>query len=324
MTTNKKLSAFVMSITPFDAGGALDELALRAHLRRLRDAQVRVYVGSSASGESFSLTKEEVDRLLAIAVEELKGKVQVRAMGCEPRNAGEMIAFLRRVEHYGLDAAHIFAPEMGHSAKPTPAELEKYYSDIIATTSLPIALSSYQTLGFDLPVSLLDRLLGRFPQIVGFFYGGSNIRYLTQLCERFADRIEIHCAGPYNALTTLALGGHGFMGHEGNLAPKLWASIISTFESGDIAGLRNAYGQLMGIYRIHHRYGGPVRAMKPLLNAFGLPGGTVRLPRMSITAEELEEVVADTLLLKIPELPPLVAKRTTAGGAHVDPLLQQK
>ena len=56
MTMNKKLSAFVMSITPFDAGGALDEPALRAHLRRLQDAQVRVYVGSSASGESFSLT----------------------------------------------------------------------------------------------------------------------------------------------------------------------------------------------------------------------------------------------------------------------------
>ena len=67
MTTNKKLSAFVMSITPFATDGAFDEPALRAHLRRLRDAQVRVYVGSSASGESFSLTPEEVDRLLAVA-----------------------------------------------------------------------------------------------------------------------------------------------------------------------------------------------------------------------------------------------------------------
>lgn len=315
MTTKRTLSAFVMSITPFDAGGAFDEPALRAHLRRLRDAQVRVYVGSSASGESFSLTAEEVDRLLAVAVEELKGKVQVRAMGCEPRTAGEMIAFLRRVEHYGLDAAHIFAPEMGHSAKPSPVELEKYYSDIIATTSLPIALSSYQTLGFDLPVSLIERLLKRFPQIVGFFYGGSNIRYLTEICERFAGRIEIHCAGPYNALTTLALGGHGFMGHEGNLAPKLWASVITAFESGDTAALRKAYGLLMGIYRIHKRYGGPVRAMKPLLNAYGLPGGTVRLPRMAITAKELEEVIEDTVALKIPELPPLAVKqRKNARG----------
>lgn len=308
MPTTGKLSAFVMSITPFDANGGFDEPALRAHLRRLRDAQVRVYVGSSASGESFSLTSEEVDRLLAIAVEELKGKVQVRAMGCEPRTAGDMIAFLRRVEHYKLDAAHIFAPEMGHSAKPSPAELEKYYSEIIATTSLPVALSSYQTLGFDLPVSLIERLLDRFPQIVGFFYGGSNISYLTEICERLADRIEIHCAGPYNALTTLALGGHGFMGHEGNLAPRLWASVITTFENDDTVALRNAYGMLMGIYRIHKRYGGPVRAMKPLLNAYGLPGGTLRLPRMAITAAELQDVIADTVVLQIPELPPLAAR----------------
>ena len=313
MSMKNKLSAFVMSITPFDENGALDEPAFRRHLRRLRDAQVRVYVGSSASGEGFSLTKEELDRVLAIAVEELKGKVQIRAMGCEVRHGGEMIDFLRRIERHALDAVHIFSPEMGHAARPTPAELEKYYSAVIDTTSLPIVLSSYQALGFDLPVSLLDRLLERFPQIIGFFYGGSDVRYLRQIIERFADKIEIHCAGPSNALTTLGLGGNGFMGHEGNLAPTLVASVISAFESGDRARLREAFGTLMGIHAIHHRYGGPVRAMKPLLNSFGLPGGAIRLPRLPIGPEQLEDVIQATLQLQIPDLAPLVAQQQKAS-----------
>ncbi len=311
----RNCSAFVMSITPFDQRGALDEPALRAHLRRLRDAKVRVYVGSSASGEGFSLTREELDRLLAISVEELKGKVEVRAMGVEVRHAGEMAAFLKRVEHHKPDAVHIFAPEMGHAAKPTPAELDKYYSSVISETSLPVVLSSYHTLGFNLPIPVLDRLLDRFKQIIGFFYGGSEVRYLSEIIERFADRIEIHCAGPYNALTTLGLGGHGFMGHEGNLMPSLAASVITAFQNDDQQALRKAYGLLLGVYRIHHRYGGPVRAMKPLLNAYGLPGGTVRLPRMAITPEELEEVIEATAHLQIPGLPPLAAKRPGAGRA---------
>ena len=300
---NRQRSAFVMTITPFDEYGALDEPAFRKHLQRLRHAGVRVYIGSSASGEGFSLTRDELDRMLAIGIEELKGKVNVRAMGVEVRHAGEMIDFLKLAGRHALDAVHVFGPEMGHAAKPSPAELERYYSSVIETTSQPVVLSSYHTLGFNVPVSLLERLLKRFPQIIGFFYGGSDIRYLSELIERLADRIEIHCAGPYNALTTLSLGGHGFMGHEGNLAPTIAANVISAFESRDHDRLQKTYALLLAVYRIHHKHGGPVRAMKPLLNALGLPGGTVRLPRMAITNDELAEVLDATLKLDIAELP---------------------
>ena len=116
-------------------------------------------------------------------------------------------------------------------------------------------------------------------------------------------RSEVHCAGPYNALTTLSLGGHGCMGHEGNLAPTMITELIRAFESGDPGRLHQAYALLLAVYRIHHKYGGPVRAMKPLLNALGLPGGTVRLPRMAINDAELAEVLEATLKLNIPELP---------------------
>ena len=77
---NKKLSVIVISITPFDAQGKLDEPALRQHLRRLRDAGVSVYVAGGGSGEAFTFTPDERDRVLAISVEELKGRVTVNAV----------------------------------------------------------------------------------------------------------------------------------------------------------------------------------------------------------------------------------------------------
>lgn len=305
-------SAFVMSITPFDQHGTLDEAAFRRHLRRLREAGAGVYIGSSASGEGFSLTPDELDRMLAIAVEELKGQVNVRAMGVEVRHAGQMIDFLKLASRHALDAVHVFGPEMGHAAKPSPRELEHYFSTVIETTSQPVVLSSYHTLGFNLPVTLLERLLNRFPQIIGFFYGGSDIRYLSDVIERLASRIEVHCAGPYNALTTLSLGGHGCMGHEGNLAPTMVTELIAAFEARDQERLRRAYALLLAVYRIHYQHGGPVRAMKPLLNALGLPGGTVRLPRMAISDDELAQVLNATLKLNIPGLP----THPVSGAAH--------
>jgi dihydrodipicolinate synthase/N-acetylneuraminate lyase len=95
------------------------------------------------------------------------------------------------------------------------------------------------------------------------------------------------------------------MGHEGNLAPRVAASVISSFESGDKPALAKAFATLMRIHAIHYRSGGPVRAMKPLLNAYGLPGGAVRLPRAAIDADELKRVIDETARLEIAELPPL-------------------
>ena len=55
--------------------------------------------------------------------------------------------------------------------------------------------------------------------------------------------------------------------------------------------------------------GSSMRAMKPLLNAYGLPGGTLRPPRLPITPAELEKVIADTVKLDLPGLPPLKEPR---------------
>jgi dihydrodipicolinate synthase/N-acetylneuraminate lyase len=299
----RKRSAFVMSITPFTADGTFDETAYRIHLRRLAAAGVGVYVGGSASGEGFSLSPAERDRVLAIAAEELRGKVNVRAMGTEVRHLADTLDYLAAVGRHDLDAVHIFAPEMGHASKPTYAELDAYYSAAIAATQQPVILSCYQALGFDLPIGLLESLAQRHQHFIGFFYGGSDVRYLSSAIARLATRLEIHCAGPYNAITTMALGGTGFMGHEGNLSPELAMRVVTAFETGDLLALQDAYAKLMAVHAMHYRLGGPVRAMKPLLNALGLPGGYLRLPRMAITDAQLADVLRDTLALRIPGLP---------------------
>ena len=311
MAARKPLSVIVISITPFDAQERLDETAFRLHLRRLREAGVSVYVAGGGSGEAFTFTPEERDRVLAIAVEELKGKVPVRAMGCEPRVVGEMVQFLRAAERAKVDAAHIFQLEIGHSAKPTYAELDRYYSTAIESTSLPVILSSHRASGYFIPIDLVENLVGRYPNLRGIAYGGFDITYLAELIARVGDRIEVRCAGPSLALSVLGLGGNGFMGGEGNFCPRLAQSVITAWESQDYELLRTSWGKLMRFAAIHNQYGsGTMRAMKPLLNAFGLPGGTMRLPRVTITPEQREDVVKAVTALDIPETPsrPLEAR----------------
>jgi 4-hydroxy-tetrahydrodipicolinate synthase len=304
----KRLSVIVISITPFDEKGEVDESALRRHYRRLRDAGVSVYVASSGSSESYAMSLEENERVMAIAAEELKGRVPVKAMGWEPRTVTDMVSFLRAAERAGMDAAQICSLEIGHGSHPSVAEMEKYYSTAIESTSLPVYLSSHRAAGYLLPVDLIERLVNRYPSVAGVAYGGLEVPMLAEIIRRVGDRVEVHCAGPSNALAVLGLGGNGFMGGEGNFMPSLVASVIKAWETKDRELLRVSYDKLMGLAAIHNKYGaGSMRAMKPLLNAFGLPGGTMRPPRVPITAAELDEVVKAVLKLNIPGTPPLAA-----------------
>lgn len=306
----KQISVIVSSITPFDDKGRFDEQAYRRHLGRLRAARVSVYVGGAGTGETYALSPEEREQVVRIAVEELKGRVPVRAMAFEPRVPQELTDFLRRTEPLKPDAVLVFSLDIGHGAKPTAAEMEMYYSTVVGSTSLPIILSSHRSVGYFLPLDLIERLVERFPNIAGISYGGSDIPYLAELIKRVGDRIEVHCAGPTNGLSVLGLGGDGFMGYEGSFCPELPASVISAYRANDMTRVAERFGKLMAFNALIERFGGSsMRAMKPLLNAFGLPGGTLRPPRLPVGRAELKAIVQEVLALELPGIPQL-ADRT--------------
>jgi dihydrodipicolinate synthase/N-acetylneuraminate lyase len=63
----------------------------------------------------------------------------------------------------------------------------------------------------------------------------------------------------------------------------------------------------MAFTALSNKYGGSsMRALKPLMNAFGLPGGTLRSPRMPVSAADLDIVIKTVLRIDIPGTPPLV------------------
>lgn len=299
----KKYSAIVHSLTPFNDRFELDERALRLHLRRLAEAGVSVYVGAAGAAEGYTLSRDERDQALAIAVDELKGKVGVRCAGVEPRDAAEMIEILRAAEKYKVDAAQIYSMDMGHGLVPSRKEIERYFRSSIESTSLPVIISNQKKVGYPLPLDLVEQLARDYPHLSGYAYDVNDTFYMIELLKRLGDRLEIHCSGTENAMFTLAMGGNGFQGMEGNMFPKLAASVVSCFVAGDMKGMHTAFKTLMQVRTVMR---GPVRSnqrgAKAVLNAFGLPGGTVRPPRMLVSGEELEEVIVALRALEVPEM----------------------
>jgi 4-hydroxy-tetrahydrodipicolinate synthase len=282
-------STFVISITPFTADGTLDEDGLRGHLRRLAATGIGVYLAGSGSGEGYTLAPAEVRRVLEIGAEELAGRVPVRAMGVEPRTATEMLALAKVVADVGLDAMQVYSLDQGHGNRPSDAEMERYYDDVLSACGVPVALSTHQSVGYLIPVDLIARLLDRHPHIVGVNCSTNDIPYLVQLLAAVDGRVDVHVGGPMHALTCLALGGQGFLSSDGNLTPGLCVEVIRAWTAGDLDACRAAYARVLRLFTATRGLSGIV-GTKAALQLAGLPGGYPRLPRLPLPERRHDDV----------------------------------
>lgn len=280
--------AWAVSITPFDAQGRLDEAATRAHFRRLAASRIGVYVGSSNAGEGFTLEVEERDTLFALAVDELQGRVPVRSGGCESQSVAAAQSYLRAAARAGLDAAHLFQIDTGHAGPPTVAEIERYYAEVLGAADIPVVISNYPAMGYGLAPDLVGRLLERHPQIVAVRDAGGDTGYLRELVAVCAGRAHVYTGGVRSLANALFHGSCGFLSAEANLAPALAVSVVEAFAQGDLVLLRAEHERLFRLSRFVMKFGGSAgRGMKLLLNELGLPGGTLRTPRMALSADEV-------------------------------------
>jgi 4-hydroxy-tetrahydrodipicolinate synthase len=295
-----RASCFVISITPFTADGILDEAAFRAHLRRLADAGIGVYVGGGGSGEGYTLSRADNQRIFAIAVEELKGRVPVRAMGIEPRTAVQMTDFLNLAADAGMEAAQVYSLDVGHGHAPTTEELDVYFTEVIDTAPLPVVLSTHQSVGYRIAPELIVALAQR-PQVLAVNCTHPDLGYLATVVDGVAPAKDVHVGGPMQGLTALALGGQGYLCSEGNLAPKLCVSVIDNYKIGDLDGMMDAFSKVVRLSTGLYGNGG-IRVTKALLNHLGLPGGYPRKPRLPVTDDRFTRALALVNAMELPEL----------------------
>lgn len=286
-----RYQCFTISITPFSADGSIDEPALRRHLRKLGDAGIGVYVGGGGSGEGYTLSAEETGRLLAIAVDELKGRVPIRAMGVEPRTASQMIAFLDQAKQAGVDAAQVYSLDVGHGHAPTPRELDAYFGDVLSNSDIPAVLSTHQSVGYVIPPQVIIDLFDRHTQLIGLNISHQDPNYLRTLADALGDRIDICVGGPHQVPMALAFGAHGYLSSEGNIAPRLCMGVIAAAQAGDNPGFLERWGKLMRLFMALYGNGG-IRVTKALLEHFGLAGGYPRAPRLPAEPEALAKALA--------------------------------
>jgi 1-pyrroline-4-hydroxy-2-carboxylate deaminase len=130
---------WIAAPTPFTEVGTLNERALRSVLRLYYDQGIHGVLVNGTTGEWFSQTETERQRVAEIAVEELGGKIPV-VIGCTTFTPSQTIALGLHAREIGADGMLSTPPPY---AAPTPREIIAFFSAISDSVDLPIMVYNW-------------------------------------------------------------------------------------------------------------------------------------------------------------------------------------
>ena len=214
-------------ITPFTTG-RVDEAAYRVLIDWQIDEGSTGLVPCGTTGEVATLEQDEHHRLIAIAVEQARGRVPVIA-GCGSYNTAASIAHMKAAEAAGAAAALVVIP---YYNKPSQAGIAAHFRALAEASDLPIIVYNVPSRTVaDISVETLAEV-ANIPSVVGVKDASGNLARVT--AQRLACGEEF-CQLSGNddmALGFNAMGGVGCISVTANVAPRLCAEFQAATREG--------------------------------------------------------------------------------------------
>jgi 4-hydroxy-tetrahydrodipicolinate synthase len=268
--------SYVMTVTPFDDRGRLDEDALREHVRWQTAEGIYTVPASIATGEGSLLTDEEVFRTCEIVAEEAAGRFPVVVANREYPTAAENIQFARQAEARGVDGLLVYPPVLGHSMTPTAEMIEAYYDEVLPKINLPVLVSNNNALGFEVPLAVHEKLIDKYDNIFGFYKNSADFMSCASFYARVAPRTTV-LTGFLRMPMAFLLGATGELDNLQNIAPRTCRKLHDALHAGDVTAAGDAYQRVVRITShvaqfCQEERTAAVPVTKGILCALGRPG----------------------------------------------------
>jgi 4-hydroxy-tetrahydrodipicolinate synthase len=151
------------NITPVDSRGNVDEDTLRGYVDWLIDHGVDGLYPNGSTGEFVRFTAEERRRIVAIVVDQTRGRVPVLA-GAAEANAKETIEACNAYGDVGVRAVAIVAP---FYYRLSSEGVYAYFREIARSVRVDVTLYNIPLFASPIDVDTVVRLASEFPRIVG-------------------------------------------------------------------------------------------------------------------------------------------------------------
>jgi 5-dehydro-4-deoxyglucarate dehydratase len=277
-------------VTHFDADLAFDEARYREHLAWQTSFDVAGLFAAGGTGEGFSLTPAEMDRVVRVAVDEVAGKVPVVA----PATGGTAVsvAQAQAAQAAGASGILLMPPYLTEASQPG---LVEHISAVCRSTDLGVIV--YSRANAVLADVSVAEAADRNPNLIGLKDGVGDIEQMTRTYAKVGDRL-IYVGGLPTAetfaLPLLQLGVTTYSSALYNFLPEFALRFFAAVRAQDHVAVYQMLNDFVLPYLdIRDRAKGyAVSIVKAGLTAVGRDGGRVRPPLTDLTEGELAELGA--------------------------------
>lgn len=260
-------------VTPFRNDLSLDEETLRRLVRRQIDAGIHFLVPCGTTGESPTLSHEEHLRVVAITLEEARGKTPVLA-GAGGYNTREVVALARQLEEMGVQGILSVSP---YYNKPSQEGLYRHYKAIAEAVNIPVVVYNVPgRTGVNVEPATLVRL-AELDNIYGVKEASGNIGQMVNILHQVPQRFSVLSGDDAVTLPLIALGGRGIISVVSNEIPAEMAALARACLSGDFETARGYYRKYLPLMNVNFVESNPI-PVKYAMARMGLLEPVWRLP----------------------------------------------
>ncbi|OQP47575.1 dihydrodipicolinate synthase family protein [Niastella yeongjuensis] len=271
--------------TKFAANDTLDLALFEKGLQSQLDAGVDGIVLGGSLGEASTLTTEEKETLVKLAIE-IAGPVPV-VLNIAEGATKEAIKLAALGKSWGVKGLMLLPPMR---YKSDDRETLTFFRSVAQSTDLPIMI-------YNNPIDYkVDVTLGIFDQlqecenIQAVKESTRDVSNVTRMINRFGDRYKILCGVDTLAMEELLMGADGWVGGLVTAFPRETVAVYRLIKAGMLEEARAIYRWFLPLLEldIHPKL---VQYIKLAEAQVGLGSEYVRAPRLTLIGEERDRVL---------------------------------
>ena len=252
---------------------------------------------SGTTSERSTLTIEERNRLIDVAMETVAGRIPVIA-ATGSQSLAETQVLTAHAVAAGVNALLIVTP---YYIRPPQRGLIEYYLEVMAPFELPWMI--YHIPGRTAVTVTLDtvaELRDRSPQFIGMKHAVNDLGFVSECLARVGDEFRIFVGLEELSFPMMTVGACGLMNAVGNLRPQPLANMCEAVWRNDLIEGLTIHQRLLEINKAVFFDTNPI-PMKYMMKRLGIiPENEHRLPMVPATAElaaRLDDVLKNAGLL---------------------------